>query len=213
MFLENIVQKGELLDCYGALLTVRQRECLELYYNENLTLAEIAEYFHISRQAVHDAMRHGEEQLENYEAALHVAAARLKRKKAAEEISLLLSDTARETFRKNSAASSLSFSESARTLRRTSNPASIIFEPSMYSRRVFRLPSSDSTACFTAEFSSPGLRHASAVRLIPRSPKKLIMSSGSFIFVMLSPKSSFSSHFPKRRYLRFLRLQTIALSP
>ena len=61
MFLENIVQKGELLDCYGALLTVRQRECLELYYNENLTLAEIAEYFHISRQAVHDAMRHGEE--------------------------------------------------------------------------------------------------------------------------------------------------------
>ena len=74
MFLENIVQKGELLDCYGALLTVRQRECLELYYNENLTL----------------------EQLENYEAALHVAAARLKRKKAAEEISLLLSDTARE---------------------------------------------------------------------------------------------------------------------
>ena len=83
MFLENIVQKGELLDCYGALLTVRQRECLELYYNENLTLAEIAEYFHISRQAVHDAMRHGEEQLENYEAALHVASARLKRKKAA----------------------------------------------------------------------------------------------------------------------------------
>ena len=41
-------------------------------------------------------MRHGEEQLENYEAALHVASARLKRKKAAEEISLLLSDTARE---------------------------------------------------------------------------------------------------------------------
>ena len=95
MFLENIVQKGELLDCYGALLTVRQRECLELYYNENLTLAEIAEYFHISRQAVHDAMRHGEERMENYEAARQVAAARLKRKKAAEEISLLLSDTAR----------------------------------------------------------------------------------------------------------------------
>ena len=96
MSLENVVQNGELLDCYGELLTPRQRECLDLYYNENLTLAEIAEYFHISRQAVHDAMRHGEEQLENYEAALHVAAARLKRKKAAEEISLLLSDTARE---------------------------------------------------------------------------------------------------------------------
>lgn len=63
MSLENVVQNGELLDCYGELLTPRQRECLDLYYNENLTLAEIAEYFHISRQAVHDAMRHGEEQL------------------------------------------------------------------------------------------------------------------------------------------------------
>ena len=53
MSIENIVEKAELLDCYGMLLTARQRECLDLYYNENLTLAEIAEYFHISRQAVH----------------------------------------------------------------------------------------------------------------------------------------------------------------
>ena len=75
MSLENVVQNGELLDCYGELLTPRQRECLDLYYNENLTLAEIAEYFHISRQAVHDAMRHGEEQLRTYESALHLAEA------------------------------------------------------------------------------------------------------------------------------------------
>ena len=61
MSLEKILEKGELLDLYGKLLTQRQRECLELYYNKNLTLAEIADYFHISRQAVHDAMRHGEE--------------------------------------------------------------------------------------------------------------------------------------------------------
>ena len=53
MSLEKIVQKGELLDIYGKLLTKRQRECLELYYDENLTLAEIAEHFNISRQAVH----------------------------------------------------------------------------------------------------------------------------------------------------------------
>ena len=49
MSIENIVEKAELLDFYGMLLTARQRECLDLYYNENLTLAEIAEYFHISR--------------------------------------------------------------------------------------------------------------------------------------------------------------------
>lgn len=83
MSLENIVWKGGLLDCYGALLTDRQRECLDLYYNENLTLGEIAEHFHISRQAVHDAMRHGEEQLMTYEAALHMEEARTARTAAA----------------------------------------------------------------------------------------------------------------------------------
>lgn len=83
MSIENIVEKGELLDCYGELLTKRQKDCLDLYYNENLTLAEIADYFHISRQAVHDAMRHGEEQLLFYEAALHTCSLRKKREKAA----------------------------------------------------------------------------------------------------------------------------------
>lgn len=93
MSLENIVEKGELLDCYGALLTARQRECLELYYNENLTLAEIAEYFHISRQAVHDAMRHGEEQLLMYEEALHVAEGKERRLRAAHSLAALLDES------------------------------------------------------------------------------------------------------------------------
>lgn len=90
MSLENIVWKSELLDCYGALLTERQRECLDLYYNENLTLGEIAEHFHISRQAVHDAMRHGEEQLLALEAALHMEAARAARKEAAARLAKLV---------------------------------------------------------------------------------------------------------------------------
>ncbi len=90
MSLENIVWKGGLLDCYGALLTERQRECLDLYYNENLTLGEIAEHFHISRQAVHDAMRHGEEQLLAFEAALHMAAGAAARKEAAARLADLV---------------------------------------------------------------------------------------------------------------------------
>ena len=84
MSIENIVEKGELLYCYGDLLTARQKDCLDLYYNENLTLAEIAEHFHISRQAVHDAMRHGEEQLLSYEKVLHLAALKRKKEEAAE---------------------------------------------------------------------------------------------------------------------------------
>ena len=63
-----------LLDAYGALLTERQRQCLSLFYEEDLSLSEIGEAFAISRQAVHDAIRHGEAQLHEYEAALHLVA-------------------------------------------------------------------------------------------------------------------------------------------
>lgn len=92
MSIENIVEKGELLDQYGALLTDRQRDCLDLYYNENLTLAEIAGHFHISRQAVHDAMRHGEEQLLAYEAALHLVAEKPQKEQAARELMEMIPD-------------------------------------------------------------------------------------------------------------------------
>ena len=88
MSLETIVEKGELLDCYGALLTKRQREYLDLYYNENLTLAEIAAEFGISRQAVHDAMARGEEQLVFFEKRLGLSAAK---KAQARKVSALLS--------------------------------------------------------------------------------------------------------------------------
>lgn len=96
MSLEKLIEKGEWLDCYSALLTKRQKECLELYYYENLTLAEIADYFHISRQAVHDAMRHGEEQLLMYEGALHLAEKRRKHKDAIERLRGELPEEIRE---------------------------------------------------------------------------------------------------------------------
>lgn len=99
MSIENIVWKGELLDCYGALLTERQRDCLDLYYNENLTLAEIAEHFHISRQAVHDAMRHGEEQLMTYESALQLVSKKPEKERAMRELMKLIPDQRRREAR------------------------------------------------------------------------------------------------------------------
>ena len=45
-----------LFDFYGDLLTERQREFYDLYYNEDLSLAEIAENYGISRQGVRDVI-------------------------------------------------------------------------------------------------------------------------------------------------------------
>lgn len=49
-----------LLDFYGAILTEKQRESLELYYNDDLSLAEIAENTAITRQGVRDNIKRGE---------------------------------------------------------------------------------------------------------------------------------------------------------
>ena len=55
------------LDIYGGLLTDRQAEILDFYYNEDYTLSEIAQGFGISKQAAHDALRNGTAALSEYE--------------------------------------------------------------------------------------------------------------------------------------------------
>lgn len=62
-----------LLDCYSELLTERQRDLAELYYNEDLSLSEIAEMRSITRQAVRDSLRHSEQALLDAEAKLGMA--------------------------------------------------------------------------------------------------------------------------------------------
>ena len=56
-----------LYDFYGDLLTDRQKEIYDLYYNEDLSLAEIAENYGITRQGVRDAIKHGEATLRQME--------------------------------------------------------------------------------------------------------------------------------------------------
>lgn len=67
---EKMVRMTRLLDLYGALLTERQRQAMELYYDEDHTLEEISTQAGVTRQAVHDALRSAENALEHYEAAL-----------------------------------------------------------------------------------------------------------------------------------------------
>lgn len=56
-----------LFDFYGELLTQKQREYIDLHYNEDLSLGEIAEQAGISRQGVWDMIRRGEEAMEAVE--------------------------------------------------------------------------------------------------------------------------------------------------
>lgn len=59
-----------LMDYYGGLLTDKQKDAMELYYNQDFSLAEIAENMDISRQGVRDFIKRGEKQLEEFEEEL-----------------------------------------------------------------------------------------------------------------------------------------------
>ena len=58
--MEKTLQMAMLFDIFGDLLTDKQKEYFDLYYNENLTLSEIAEYEGISRQGVRDIIMRAE---------------------------------------------------------------------------------------------------------------------------------------------------------
>lgn len=66
----NNVEITILLDFYGEMLTKKQRDFLSLYYNEDLSLSEIAENEGITRQGVRDAIKRAEGQLYEMEARL-----------------------------------------------------------------------------------------------------------------------------------------------
>ncbi len=62
-----------LLDFYGEMLTQKQREVIEYYYNDDLSLSEIADNEGITRQGVRDAIKRAEAQLLEMEERLGLA--------------------------------------------------------------------------------------------------------------------------------------------
>ena len=75
-FVRGIVMRADALtmtllyDYYGELLTEKQRQLFDLYYNQDYSLSEIAQTAGISRQGVHDTLARAEQLLEGYEQAL-----------------------------------------------------------------------------------------------------------------------------------------------
>lgn len=70
---EKDLNIGYLLDFYGDLLSERKHTVMEMYYNEDFSLSEIAEQIGISRQGVRDIIKKSEDELSFYEDRLGLA--------------------------------------------------------------------------------------------------------------------------------------------
>lgn len=89
MEVENSIKISILLEIYGKLLTQKQYDLLNDYYNNDLSLAEIAENEKITRQAVRDNLKKGERKLFNFEEKLGIMK---KSKMQEEQIAMILSE-------------------------------------------------------------------------------------------------------------------------
>ena len=85
MFEKNL-NMSLLLDFYGDILTERQSEMLNMYYNEDCSLSEIAESFSISRQGVRSVLKKGEAVLVEMDAKLQLASRFIKMRDKSSEI-------------------------------------------------------------------------------------------------------------------------------
>ncbi|AYE33095.1 putative DNA-binding protein [Clostridium septicum] len=84
--MEDRVEISMLMDFYGTLLTDKQYKIMELYYNDDLSLGEIAELNNTSRQAIHDLIKRCYKQFLSYESRLNLLEKSLKKEKVILEL-------------------------------------------------------------------------------------------------------------------------------
>jgi predicted DNA-binding protein YlxM (UPF0122 family) len=84
--MDRKVEISILCDLYGKLLTEKQFEFLNDYYNNDLSLSEIAENNNITRQAVRDMIKKGEKKLFEYEEKLMFMKRTLNQEKRIEKV-------------------------------------------------------------------------------------------------------------------------------
>ena len=77
-----------LLDIYGSMLTDKQYKLLDDYYNNDLSLSEIGENDSITRQAVRDNLKKGENKLFEYEEKLGFMKKEVKQEEMIDDILL-----------------------------------------------------------------------------------------------------------------------------
>ena len=84
--MEKNVKVSILCEIYGKLLTEKQLEILTDYYNNDLSLSEIAENNHITKQAVSDIIKKGENKLFDLEEKLLIMEKMMKQEKLLQEV-------------------------------------------------------------------------------------------------------------------------------
>ncbi len=84
--MDKVFEISLLLDFYGQLLTDRQYEIIDLHYNNDFTLTEIAEQLGISRQGVYDNEKRGKALLNEYESKLGLLSKFCEQKEKAEQV-------------------------------------------------------------------------------------------------------------------------------
>ena len=84
--MEKKIELGMLCEIYGNLLTEKQKEVINDYANQDLSLTEIAENNNITRQAVNDIVQKGETKLLEYEQKLGIMKKQLETEKQIQNI-------------------------------------------------------------------------------------------------------------------------------
>lgn len=90
--MEERIKISMLLDLYEELLTDKQNNIMDLYFNDDLSLAEISEITNTSRQAVFDTIKRCEKSLLNYDSKLNLFSRNEKLKQIKDAILSKLTD-------------------------------------------------------------------------------------------------------------------------
>lgn len=90
--MDKNVKISMLLEIYGNLLTERQFDIADLYYNQNLSLSEIADEINITRQAVRKSLVEAEKNLFEYEEKLRFLEKSVQRRNKIDKILTLIND-------------------------------------------------------------------------------------------------------------------------
>jgi predicted DNA-binding protein YlxM (UPF0122 family) len=93
---DKLVQITLLFDFYGQLLTDKQMEIVDMYYNNDLSLGEISEQQAISRQGVYDTLKRAEKTLNEYEEKLGLVDRYLKQQKSMKKLVEMLDELMNE---------------------------------------------------------------------------------------------------------------------